>query len=702
MWPDPARATEYVNLAALLAFDCLAFGLAIYLLPAANQVLGIAAILPFLALGTSYAMLARRQGGASAKRTSAVLALCFLGASIGVLVGGHEGPLSRGEAPAAALVLVACLLSALRPEPWMRRTSGLPLPVGRAYPLAALLLLMLTIVLPTAGVFASVHRIELDSFVRHGQLKLARGWGALHRSSPGPSALDYYGGSFFATRVEEVKELKELKGVKAECLKQNKLETMPLPEFLEDLLPNYSSHSSEMRELLHGRASDCSWDSHRGPEGEMKLHSRIDGLLLTSTLSPPAASEDGVAKAGFFSLGEAASWAGALPGAGLAGLFCALLYGLVLFISRRLFLLGLLEPVWAAQETSPALIAGRNLFLVSKVRISSKEARKAGFDLVDLGRIDPGAVAWAVPRRDLVDSGRDVLVVGFEHGIYDPASNSGKLALLDELAELRQRTIVVLSRVSPRRLLEAQKGDAARPEAARWRSLLSSFTVIEEDFRCMATRSRTGGAWALLAGFLPPRHRAVPPPASPAGRPVLEEESGDDPFLLKIARGLEARSGEMDREQLLEEFSERAEGHYREVWESCSLDEKVVLQHLAEEGLVNERSRRVIRRLMACGLIRREPNFCLMNETFRRFVASPFCRRQVDVFEQQAKPSAWDRFRWPFLCVLAASLAFFFATQQELLNSTIAVVTGLAAGLPALAKIVDLLGGKRSAPAKAG
>jgi hypothetical protein len=91
-----------------------------------------------------------------------------------------------------------------------------------------------------------------------------------------------------------------------------------------------------------------------------------------------------------------------------------------------------------------------------------------------------------------------------------------------------------------------------------------------------------------------------------------------------------------------------------------------------------------------------------MNETFRRFVASPFCRGEADALEQRAKPSAWDRLRWPFLCILAATIAFVLATQQELLDSTTALVTGLAAGLPAVAKLVDLLNGRRSAAAKAG
>jgi hypothetical protein len=100
-----------------------------------------------------------------------------------------------------------------------------------------------------------------------------------------------------------------------------------------------------------------------------------------------------------------------------------------------------------------------------------------------------------------------------------------------------------------------------------------------------------------------------------------------------------------------------------------------VLGHLAEEGLVNAKNRRIVRRLMARGLIQRAPNLCLLNETFRRFVASRVCREQVLTLEQAAGRSAWDRFHWPFSAALAACAAVILVTQQELLDSTLAPVT---------------------------
>ena len=143
-------------------------------------------------------------------------------------------------------------------------------------------------------------------------------------------------------------------------------------------------------------------------------------------------------------------------------------------------------------------------------------------------------------------------------------------------------------------------------------------------------------------------------------------------------------------DQLLIEVGERSETHYRAIWDGCTPAEKMVLGQIAEEGLVNEKTVRTVRALMARGLVRRQPNFVVMNETFRQFVISTESHTEVAALEGQAT-STWDAIRWPFMILLIGSLAFFFSTQHELYNSTLGVLTGLAAALPALVKVVSLI-----------
>jgi hypothetical protein len=81
-------------------------------------------------------------------------------------------------------------------------------------------------------------------------------------------------------------------------------------------------------------------------------------------------------------------------------------------------------------------------------------------------------------------------------------------------------------------------------------------------------------------------------------------------------------------DQLLIEVGERSETHYRAIWDGCTPAEKMVLGQIAEEGLVNEKTVRTVRALMSRGLVRRQPNFVVMNETFRQFVISAASRAE--------------------------------------------------------------------------
>jgi hypothetical protein len=152
----------------------------------------------------------------------------------------------------------------------------------------------------------------------------------------------------------------------------------------------------------------------------------------------------------------------------------------------------------------------------------------------------------------------------------------------------------------------------------------------------------------------------------------------------------------LDVGQLLVEVGERAENYYREIWSTCTREEKLVLGQLAEEGLVNYKTKKTLRRLMARGLVRREPHFVLMNETFRRFVLSSFSRTEVAALENDSTASAWDAARRPFLALLVASLAFLFVTQHELFNTTVGVVAAVAAAVPAIMKMANFFGDSRA------
>ncbi len=738
VWPDPQSLSEYRQLIAVYLLLVLGSVLAIRGMQGSKQLLGATFVFPALTLVLTYLKLHKKNPGRGIALVTGLVLLIPLAT---VLSRAY-----RDTSASSAWLMMSFILAAFatviagRPYPTLRElraakdpqaeggdsapprlaTEGLDWrSVAVPYRLGGGLLLLLITVLPTMGFFKVSYQLHSVSLLRHGQLKLALEMKkranrvarvvdkvappereclqqqrlAMPGSPVAPcslnrqlSGLDVYAGAFHGTRVVlPSMRTAAMCGADCRCKPQDAGPEF-LPEIIEDHLPRSSEPAAEMRELLHARASDCSWhwDEEESESSSYVLHSQDypgGGIhLASSPRQPVPAARSGGTEKGV----HLASMIGNLLPSGLAGLlFLGVLGGLValviLFISKRIFLIDLVEPLcFEKNDESPATI-GRNLFLVGRSRRWQEDDSKFfRLRIVDLEDSEKG---WPARRSELLASKDVILVDGFEHRLRDVEFNLKKLALLEELVGLQERTVVVISAVSPALLFSREKADKTVTADSiplsverRWRNLLSLFTIAEDD----------------LQGFL---KRAGE--SSDIQSEVLRAECGFNSHLLPIARDLDRHRHQFSDEQILEEFGERAEGYYQALWASCSSGEQLVIEHLAEERLVNEKNRRVIRRLMARGFIRREPNFKLMNETFRRFVISSSHKAEVLAIEREAAPSAWDRLRTPLFTGLAASIIFFLATQQELLDGLAASLTGVTAGLPAILRLLHVFGGNR-------
>lgn len=180
-----------------------------------------------------------------------------------------------------------------------------------------------------------------------------------------------------------------------------------------------------------------------------------------------------------------------------------------------------------------------------------------------------------------------------------------------------------------------------------------------------------------------------------AGAPKswLEKETAYNPFLRRLREELEP---DTDRAHLIDEIAERAETYYAGLWASCRPDEKLLLDQLARNGLANGRNRRTLRRLIARGLVRRDPNLELFSETFRLYVLAAAQREDVVSRARAARgASTWDSLRLPFFIIIIGFLLLLFATQRDLLTSTTALATALATGLPIIMKLIGVFTEKR-------
>ena len=246
----------------------------------------------------------------------------------------------------------------------------------------------------------------------------------------------------------------------------------------------------------------------------------------------------------------------------------------------------------------------------------------------------------------------------------------------------------------------------------RWKRIVKAFVVIERREQAPAPLEAVRSSPAASEPPLPPR-----PFVSPAASrtpswsdrfdefrngPVvafLTSEGRSHPYVNRICedlrRSIVVRNGDLTRRQAFDEVAERTAQFYRGLWASCSEDEKVVLGHIAQHGLANASVRSVVRRLLGRRLLCKDPALRPMNETFRRFILSRECSKQVAALETESGPSAWDRLRAPLGVAVVGVAVFLFATQKELYNAILGVTTAAAVSVPTLIRAVGMLVGRR-------
>lgn len=671
LWPD--RTRDYAMLSKLLLLLVLAFVLA---LPG-KRLFAVSVLLPFLAVATTYLRLGQRS------HRAARISVGIAGGAVLLLLAWPL--LAGGENPLGFLAFALAVLSFVLAVKLGRRAPGRSVsPAKSRYAWAGVLLLLLTSPLPTLGFFETARRIQFESFAKHGQLRLALGMEeraqrivraarrekteelgkefVRARLAVGETtnvrlgALDVYAAPFLGTRIDRLPEpfSGPASAGRSDCEPQRDSE---LPRLVEENLPQASEQAVEMRELLYGASSDCAWQWDRGTwNGELTLSSLTYpfGELRLSSHLPK----------GFDAMDLLTVLAGILP--------VALLFWLVQFISRHVFLLDPADPAWPASGAGLAR-PGLRRFLISQSRKWELGGARDAFLCIDLCalRDDPKAnEQWRRHLRAALD--QDVLIEGFREILVDEDFRADVLRFIENLLERHRKRILILSTAYPAGLFQAsgRNGNGSpSEEKERWRAAFASFSFEDDELRSLHDFGD--------------ETRAV--------HEVLQKECGSNPHLLNLAR--EVRT-EGTPEQILEEFGEKAEVYYHSLWASCSREEEVVLAHLAEDGFVNEKNRRVVRKLIGRGLVRRAPHLRLMNETFRRFVVSSACKNEVRAVEQEAEPSAWDRLQLPFFVTLAASVLFVLTTQQSILNGSAVTIAGLVTGIPTVVQMMDMLGGR--------
>ena len=129
------------------------------------------------------------------------------------------------------------------------------------------------------------------------------------------------------------------------------------------------------------------------------------------------------------------------------------------------------------------------------------------------------------------------------------------------------------------------------------------------------------------------------------------------------------------------------------IWNECSKEQKFVLAQLAIDGLLNPNNGRSVRQLVRRGLIVKDPQFRILNESFRRFLRSSATPELKKEWQRESRQSGWGKAHGVFFTTMLLVGVFLLTTQNELWQSSAGYVTTALGAFGTLAKLLSTVRG---------
>jgi hypothetical protein len=178
-------------------------------------------------------------------------------------------------------------------------------------------------------------------------------------------------------------------------------------------------------------------------------------------------------------------------------------------------------------------------------------------------------------------------------------------------------------------------------------------------------------------------------------REFVAEEIHASPELAFACESLPKNTfADFRREDLAAHLASLGAPAYMELWSACTPEEKLTLLQVAQEGVINPGRTEAVRSLLNKGLLRRRPELVVMNESFRRFLATVPDRAAVLALESvRSGAFSWDDVRLPLLTAGGVAAFVVFSTERQVFDSTLLFVSTVSAtALPAFSRVVTSLG----------
>ncbi|HSP88906.1 MAG TPA: hypothetical protein VLN45_12290, partial [Ignavibacteriaceae bacterium] len=306
---------------------------------------------------------------------------------------------------------------------------------------------------------------------------------------------------------------------------------------------------------------------------------------------------------------------------------------------------------------------------------------------------------------DLKDT--NLVLNGFEFGFSNYQVNLLKLNLLEELIYTRKNRVVIISSVHPLGGFVCSEPEAPREFKQnilnRWKDIFAgiistSLHTSSEEMGNLVTEYRFNKTSPSFMEFI--KFILFP---SPSLDIFLTQELVNKkikmfhPEIFEAGQEIKliAQEKNLNFSNVFDLAMDRTRSYNRFLWDSCSIDEKLVLIRLAKDRFVHISNLATVENLLRRGILKRDPNLKPFNTFFTHFVLEANLPEEK-YWDEQNSQSGWNKFRTPILIVLVGIMIFLFSTQTEIYTNTLAIITSASILIPAVLRLLGIFQSKQT------
>jgi hypothetical protein len=294
--------------------------------------------------------------------------------------------------------------------------------------------------------------------------------------------------------------------------------------------------------------------------------------------------------------------------------------------------------------------------------------------------------------------GSVIVLDHFDFNLRDPLYNMARLNLLEALVTEQACKLVAISSVDPLYFLTEESPDALcdQNNPAAVRRLLERWALALSKFRRVRPKDPVTDQFENIVAQFVKDH-----PSCGQFAVWVCRECNCTAMLTRIGKDALAtfRDNEpVSYERVVSNILDRADAYYHVLWSGLTIGERLVLYQLALDGWANAKNTGAILQLERKQLIYKTPMYQIMNESFRRFIASSEHSDEISRWQSREQQSTWHAFRVVLIAGAIGVGIWLLYSQAALSQVVVGYIAAVATLLTAVAGLLARSGTAKPTP----